>query len=252
MKIDVDKLLGGAGFYYQTFDQKAKNKKLRVVDRGYGARRSTKVEFKRYPRLNKVVLPDAFVPRGTTLADSLARRRSDRDFSKKTVTLKKLSDLLHFSAGLNPDRRGGLRFYPSGGSKYPLEVYLISLNTELVDGLYHYSVVDHLLEELLTFKKFDAGLYFHQVWIKKSAFVILFTAVFDRVIPFYGERGYKNILLETGHLAQNFYLNSSAMGLGCCAIGGYVDDKINRLLDINGVDESIVYSMVLGEKADRK
>ena len=62
----------------------------------------------------------------------------------------------------------------------------------------------------------------------------------------YGDRGYRHVLAEAGHLAQNLYLISSALGLSCCAMGGYYDEEINNLLDIDGVGESIVYILAIG------
>jgi nitroreductase len=55
-------------------------------------------------------------------------------------------------------------------------------------------------------------------------------------------------LVESGHIAQNFYLLSVATNLSCCAIGGYFDDALNKLLDIDGVNETVLYALAIGEK----
>ncbi len=62
----------------------------------------------------------------------------------------------------------------------------------------------------------------------------------------YKERGYRYILFEAGHLGQNIYLVSKALGLKCCAIGGFDDDKFHELLDIDGDNEAVLYAFAMG------
>jgi len=54
-------------------------------------------------------------------------------------------------------------------------------------------------------------------------------------------------LMECGHIAQNLYLISEAMRLKCCAIGGFVDEEFNKLLDIQGQSEKTMYLMAIGK-----
>ena len=75
--------------------------------------------------------------------------------------------------------------------------------------------------------------------------------MFKRTILSYGDRGYRHILVEAGHLGQNIYLNSVALGLSCCAIGGYIDDKLNSLIDVDGLNESVVYVLAVGKRSNR-
>ena len=65
----------------------------------------------------------------------------------------------------------------------------------------------------------------------------------------YGERGYRFILQESGHIAQNVYLLCEALGLKCCALGGFriSDEQIEKFLGIDGLTESIVYTLVVGK-----
>lgn len=82
--------------------------------------------------------------------------------------------------------------------------------------------------------------------ILKCSAVIILTAIFDRTMMKYKERGYRYILFEAGHVMQNAYLISTAMDLGICSVGGFIDDKINDLLNIDGVNESALYLGVIG------
>jgi len=46
------------------------------------------------------------------------------------------------------------------------------------------------------------------------------------------------------------YLTATAMKLGVVSIGSFYNDALNQLLDIDGVDEAIVYLIAVG-KASR-
>ena len=59
-----------------------------------------------------------------------------------------------------------------------------------------------------------------------------FTAVIPRSEVKYGINAYRFALLEAGHMAQNAYLLCTKNGLGCCTIGGFVNDAIVELLDL--------------------
>ena len=76
---------------------------------------------------------------------------------------------------------------------------------------------------------------------------IIMTAVFDRSQMKYGERGYRYMLIEAGHVGQNFCLTAEALGLKCSALGGTHDEPIERLLDIDGVTESVMYALAIGK-----
>ena len=40
----------------------------------------------------------------------------------------------------------------------------------------------------------------------------------------------------------------ASFGVGCCPTGGYIDDNYNALLDLDGVEESVVGVVAIGEK----
>ncbi len=55
-------------------------------------------------------------------------------------------------------------------------------------------------------------------------------------------------LIETGHIGQNVYLAAEAAGLGACAVGAFLDDAVNRLLEIAGVDEAALMLLPVGPR----
>ncbi|MBI2675425.1 MAG: SagB/ThcOx family dehydrogenase [Candidatus Aenigmarchaeota archaeon] len=184
--------------------------------------------------------------------DIFKKRRSVRNFDSKLLRKGQLSAILLYSAGITYKSGtwdSALRAYPSAGARYPLEIYPIILKSkEIGSGAYHYNVKENSIELLLegNFGNIIFQLVGKQEMIKTASAVIVITCIFDRVQSKYGERGYRYAFLEAGHLAQNIYLISPLLGLGCCGIGGFLDDRINSLLDIDGMNESAIYLLALG------
>jgi SagB-type dehydrogenase family enzyme len=82
--------------------------------------------------------------------------------------------------------------------------------------------------------------------LEPIALVLVQTAIFQRTAIKHGPRGYRFALLEAGHAAENILLAAAAMGLGTLPWGGYLDDKLNALLGVDGVDETAVHCVLIG------
>lgn len=211
----------------------------------------TRIDYKTYPRLTKILLPEE--KSHADLFDVIQSRKSGRDFARQPVTALEMGTLLRYVCGnMRLSEEGAMlyRSQPSAGARYPLELYaLVRYGTEeMKPGLYHYNVKLHALE-LLWEKMWtddEMGQYLLGDWVVKAGVIFFLTAVFARTQMKYGERGYRFILLEAGHIGQNLHLVSEALGLKCCALGGTHDENIEALLDIDGVTESLVYTLVVG------
>ena len=72
--------------------------------------------------------------------------------------------------------------------------------------------------------------------------------VFARSMEKYGERGYRFILLDAGHMSQNLYLAPEYLGLGAVALGAGMDSdaNIDALLGLAGGVESVFYGFAVG------
>lgn len=230
----------------EKFHEKTKIKRY-IDPYKYDPKKWEKIYYKAYARLDEIVLPKSNLKK-SILKEVFDDRKSSRKTSYKLLTISNIANILYYSAGIKntKDYRFPNRFYPSAGARYPLEIYILPFNSDLKKGIYHYYLKNHSLEKLLDFDNFDYNKYFNQTWIKKASCLILITAMFKRTTLKYGDRGYRYIMIEAGHLGQNIYLVCSALGIGCCAIGGYKDDRLNQLLDIDGIDEAIVYAIAVG------
>lgn len=45
---------------------------------------------------------------------------------------------------------------------------------------------------------------------------------------------------------QNLYLAAEAFGLGVCAIGAFYDDEANKILSLDGTEETVIYMATVG------
>jgi SagB-type dehydrogenase family enzyme len=83
---------------------------------------------------------------------------------------------------------------------------------------------------------------------RNASVMIFLTAVFERSVFKYADRGYRYIMLEAGHVAQNINLAANALGFGCRNIGGYLDRDIDCFLDLDGITHSAIYMIAIGGK----
>lgn len=85
---------------------------------------------------------------------------------------------------------------------------------------------------------------------EQCAAMMFLSTVFRRTMSKYRARGYRFVLLESGHIGQNLSLVGTTLGLGLCMNGGYYDDPVNHLFGLDGLNEAVVYSMPLGIPAE--
>ena len=210
---------------------------------------------KPYTDMAKVVLPKEFPHSSSTLDDALLRRTTARAFGAGPIGLAQLAKILQMSYGVSRENDETpfprpFRIIPSGGALYPPELYVEARRVEgLERGLYHYDPEDHSLD-LLRAGAADADVdgFFVQSDLASTATAIVYvTAIFYRSTFKYGDRGYRFVLIEAGHLVQNAALTALDLGLDVAPIGGYFDRDVDRYLAFDGVDESTVYVVLLGQ-----
>lgn len=207
--------------------------------------------YKTYPNLPLIALPEPHFAVGLPTEEAILRRRSTRAYSGATLTLPEMSRLLACMGGISSDRWGhGLRTAPSSGALYPIEIYAAVHNVAGLDpGLYHYAVQQHGLEQLqradLRATVVRQGLM--QQFLGQANLVIFLTVIFQRMRWKYQDRTYRYGLIEAGHLGQNLYLAATSMGLGACGVGAFMDDEINRMLGVDGIEEAAIYMLALGK-----
>jgi SagB-type dehydrogenase family enzyme len=210
-----------------------------------------------HPERPVIDLPEPRLTGDISVEETLQGRRSTRQYADMPLTIEEISQLLWAAYGLNkpienaPDfLRGGLRTAPSAGALYPLEVYLVARNVSGLDpGIYWYRSETHHLVAIKDGDRWqevsDAGL--NQPHFETAAAAIVYSAVFERNMRKYGERGRERyVCMDLGHSAENIYLQAYALKIGTCAIGAFSDLALKQAIGMTKEEEPL-YIMPLGK-----
>lgn len=205
--------------------------------------------FKPPSEKNFLKLPPPQKKGKISVEEAISKRRSIRDYQKKSLTLKDLSQLLWASQGIT-DPLKKLRTAPSAGATYPLTIYLI-VGKEGVDkltpGLYRYHPLDHQLEFILKgdFRQDLARAALGQRWVKEAPIDIVISAIYEKTTERYGQRGIRYVHLEAGHVGQNLYLQATALNLAMVVVGAFIDKEIQEILNLKE-NEKPLYIIPIG------
>jgi len=219
---------------------------------------------KPYPedaKLIDLVAPGDLAVGNMPLIEAIKRRKSRRKFTPEPLTLEELSFLLWATQGVRQvlhDGRLTRRTVPAGGSLHSFETYLFVYQDRvegLKTGLYRYLPVEHKLCLLssatgLAEKVTRACRAGHR-WVENSAVLFVWTAIPYRKEWRYSILSAKLIALDAGHVCQNLYLASEAIGAGTCAIGAYDQPAIDAALGVDGDKEFVIYVAPVGKIKER-
>jgi SagB-type dehydrogenase family enzyme len=183
-----------------------------------------------------VRLPPPETVGSMSVEEAISRRRSIRNYGDEPLTVQHLSQLLWSAQGVT-DPAQGLRAAPSAGATYPLEVYVV-VGLDGVEGLepgvYHYNPHQHCLTPILQGdlrgKLSNAAL--NQRWVAEAPVNLVIAAVYERTTARYGDRGVRYVHMEAGHVAENIYLQATALKLGVVAVGAFNDEAVQSLLNL--------------------
>lgn len=188
------------------------------------------------------------------LTRAFNERKSNRVFKKESISLSELSFLLYYTQGVRgyrPEKTATLRTVPSAGARHPFETYLACINVVGVKpGMYRYLPCTH---QLLLVREYPdnmgeaaAATSLKQLFVGRGAVTFFWSAVMYRSEWRYPTHAQKVVLIDIGHVAQNLYLACETLGLGTCAIGAYNQEITDKLCEIDGDDEFVVYLAPVG------
>ena len=206
--------------------------------------------YKEYPDSIQIELPKPETEGGKDLWKILVRRRSFRDFAGALISVSELSQLLWAAQGITTDIRiYQLRSSPSAGALYPIETYTVVNYVDSIDqGIYHYNIRKHSLELIQrgTFGQQIARAGLEQNMLALASVVFVLTAVIYRCKWKYRQRAYRYIYLDAGHIGENVALAAEGLNLGCCPVGAFFDEEVNRLIMVDGKEETVIYLIAVG------
>lgn len=213
-----------------------------------------------YSSLDITTLPPPDSLNEHKLGETLVGRESSLKMEPTEMSLKDLSTLLMMAYGETRDLTSQgyarpFRTVPSGGGLYPLEIYFY--NRGYVEGLekaiYHYDPGMHNLRTVFRgdFDDQIKNALVQKELVDSASGVFFLTALFYRTTFKYGDRGYRFVMMEAGHVAQNLNLVSTALNYGSLNVGGFFDREIDDMLEIDGIEHSTVYLNMIGKKKGR-
>ena len=195
------------------------------------------------------LLPDKTVD----FLELIELRSTVREYSDQELSMKELSYLLWCTQGVKMVLPGNVtrRTVPSAGSRHAFETYLYVRRVEgLKEGIYRFLALEHALVPV----KLDADIeaqvlpsFTKPNMLRASAVSFIWAAHLERMEYMFGDRSYRYLFIDAGHVCQNLYLAGHTMNIGVCAIGAFNDDEINALLGLDGRQDFVVYAAHAGK-----
>jgi len=174
----------------------------------------------------EIVLPAAVTTGGMGLSESVAKRRSVREFTSQALSMEQLSQLTWAGQGIT-DPEQGRRAAPSAGATYPLELYLLTK-----EGVFRYVPQGHKLVQLGDRDRRDdlSNAALGQASVAQAALDIVIVGVLSRTETKYGERAEQYVHIEAGAAGENILLQATALGLGAVPVGAFRDEAVGGTL----------------------
>jgi SagB-type dehydrogenase family enzyme len=172
--------------------------------------------------------------------------------------LQDLARLLYFSAGITKRRAhpGGEIYFRAAactGALYEIELYVVTGDLAGLDaGVYHFNPADVSLR-LLRKGDFRGNLAQATAMEPAVAYApatIICTGTYWRNAWKYQARTYRHFGWDNGTLLANMLAVSAASGLPAEIVLGFVDDEVNRLLDLDTRREVSLCLVPIGRKSE--
>ncbi len=182
------------------------------------------------------------------LSNTILQRRSTRAYNGANLTLDELNAVLDFTYQPQHYFAQGLDSSPDYFDLNLIETFVaVSGVTNLEEGCYYYAPKAQELRQI-RFKNFRRELHYLCLWQelgRDAAAVVFHTADLEKAVTKVGDRAYRYLHLDAGHLGQRMNLAAIHLGLGVSGIAGFFDDQVNEVLGIPG-DEAVLYITTLG------
>ncbi len=203
------------------------------------------------PFCTKISMTTRPVVWGENLGDlesTIIKRRSTRFYNGANLSLDELKAVLDFTYQPQHYMYQGIDREPDYFDLSLIETFIaVSGVNGLDEGCYYYAPKAEELRQI-RFKNFRRELHFlclGQELGRDAAAVLFHTADLQKAIAKYGDRVYRYLHLDAGHLGQKLNLAAIHLGLGVSGIGGFFDNQVNEVLGIPA-DEAVLYITTLG------
>ena len=182
-----------------------------------------------------ILLPPPDHTGSCSLEECLKKRRSVREFSRRSISSAHLSQLLWSAQGITGtlERK---RTPPSAGGLHPLETDVVSGNVDgLRPGIFRYTPSSHELSQSgdTDIRQALGKAAVNQNWLADAPVAIVFAAIYERTTGKYGSRGTRYVHMDVGFAAENLHLQVVALGMGTVVIGAFDDDEVHQVMGLS-------------------
>jgi SagB-type dehydrogenase family enzyme len=186
-----------------------------------------------------ILLPSPKKTGSTSVETALAARRSVRAYTKESLTMAELGQLLWAAQGVTSS--DGKRTAPSAMHRYPLEIGVVAQHVEgLANGAYRYVPAKHSLETLASPKPGAQMLASatSQAQVHSAPAVFVIAAVYERMGS--GAKNHTWTDYEAGLASENLLLEAVALELGAVVTGGIDAAAVKEAMRFTGGEQVIV------------
>ena len=209
--------------------------------------------YKLYRRLETVVLPETEVTSALPALNALSTTTAPSK-TEAIPTLVDLSVILKLSAGITkwltvPNGKMAFRAASCTGAMYNIELYVLCADLEgLPAGVYQYGVHDNALRQIRSgdFRGVLTDATALNETVANSPATIIYTSVFWRNAWKYQDRAYRHAFWDGGTILANSLALAGSRDLPTKVITGFVDDSLNRVIDVDGVKEASLFLLPIG------
>ena len=199
-----------------------------------------------YPGYPRAELPRSRPRALVSLEKTLLRRRSPSRLSESLPPRASVARVAqHAHGSIDASGRGPV---PSAGGLQALELYLVPLSAGwLAPGAWHYDRAGHHLSRVAegAERAAWAGRVPSMATVGGGALLWIIVADGARAEGKYGERAFRFLLLEAGHLMQNLCLLSTSVGFCTVPLGAFFEGEVAAELRLPSTD-AVLYVGLCG------
>ena len=212
--------------------------------------------FKIFRDLEAVALPSGLEPSSTSALDCLG---SIATYKHQAPTLLELAGLLHHAAGITKVREvlGGQMYFRAAactGALYHIELYLVCGDMPgLPAGVYHFGPQDFALRRLREgdYRGVLVEASGGEPSVAQAPAVFVLTSVFWRNAWKYQARAYRHSYWDSGTVLANLLATGRGYRLPINVVASFVDEPVNRLLDLDVRKEVALQLVPVGEEPEQ-
>ncbi|ADQ80120.1 nitroreductase [Paludibacter propionicigenes WB4] len=168
---------------------------------------------------------------GKPLMQAISRRKTDRSFDSRNLSLKHLSEILWVANGVN--RAKGKRTVPSAMGLYPLQTYAV-----LANGIYLYNPLKQQLEPVI--KGDFRNLAGTQNFVEVAPLNLLFIAKARNA-----NDNFQSAIMDSGYCGQNVYLYCASEGLRTVVRASAKDAELLKVMNL-GSNYKFILAQTVG------